>query len=128
MKPNEITPDLNASRVYLAGPLLLEASAINIRNVLTVADRLLLDGHIPHIPHLTWFWHLVKPHNSDVWLEYDLHWLSLCDVLFHLPGQSAGTQVELKYANEHNIPVFNEYEQLSEWLKTFGAINTKELS
>jgi len=117
MNPNEITPNLNASRIYLAGPLLLEDSAINIRNVLSVADRLLLDGHIPHVPHLTWFWHLVKPHDTDVWLEYDLHWLSLCDALFQLPGKSGGTQIEISYANEHDIPVFREYEQLCDHLK-----------
>ena len=113
----KLTPNLNASRVYIAGPLILEDSARNIRNVLAVADRLLLDGYIPFVPHLTWFWHLVKPHETNTWLEYDLHWLSLCDALFHIPGQSTGTDIELSYANEHDIPIFREYGHLCEYLK-----------
>ena len=50
------------------------------------------------------------------WLEYDMEWLTACDALVRLPGESKGADREVARAKELGIEVYtlDEFLQLLE--------------
>jgi hypothetical protein len=93
-------------KVYIAGPLSLGDPVLNIRKAIEVADRLLVMGHLPQIPHLTYFWHLISPKDYEAWLKMDFDWIETCDYLLRIPGESLGADREVEHANSKRIPVY----------------------
>lgn len=92
--------------IYIAGPYSGGDTVLNVRNSVLAAEELIKLELIPYIPHLTAFWHLVSPHEYEFWLNYDLNWLSKCDSLLRLPGDSSGADKEVAYAMKMGIPIF----------------------
>ena len=94
-------------RVYIAAPYTLGDVAVNVRNAIMAADRLVELGHQPYVPHLTHFWHLVSPKPYEFWLELDMtflnHW---AEALLRLPGKSSGADGEVERAKKIMIPVY----------------------
>ena len=102
-----ITPLLPKKlRVYIAGPLSQGDQLLNIRNAIQAADKVLELGHTPFCPHMNYTWHLICPHDTATWYDWDLCWLELCDILIRLPGDSWGSDQEVKFAQARGIPVF----------------------
>ena len=99
-------------RVYIAGPYTNGDVAQNVRNAITAADQLLAAGHHPYIPHLTHFWHLVSPRPWEDWLKYDIEWLSVCDCVLRLPGESEGADIEVYNAELWCIPVYTNIKDI----------------
>jgi len=93
-------------RVFVSGPYTNGDVAVNVRTAILAANRLLRKGHIPFVPHLTHFWHLVVPHPYEDWLELDMEWLKVCDAVLRLPGESPGADVEVRLAESLGIPVY----------------------
>ena len=93
-------------RIYIAGPISIGDTAVHVRNAIDAAELLIVYGFVPYIPHLTHFWHFVHPHDLKFWLDYDLEWLSLCDALLRLPGESKSSEIEIEHAKILGIPVF----------------------
>ena len=93
-------------RVYVAGPYTLGDVCRNVANAIEMGDTLLGHGHSPFIPHLSHFWHLLYPHRYEAWLNYDNVWLTVCDALIRLPGESHGADGEVQLAQQLSIPVF----------------------
>ncbi len=100
-------------KVYIAAPYTKGNVGQNIKEVMDCADALIQLGYTPFIPHLTHFWHIVSPKPIEFWYNYDLEWLDICDALFRLPGESAGADSEVKYAEEHFIPVYYRLDEIS---------------
>ncbi len=96
------------TRVYIAGPITLGDQFQNVMKAIELGDRLLREGYVPFIPHLTCYWHAHRPHEPKTWYEYDYHWLDLCDCLISLPGKSLGTEAEIMRMRELGRPVFKE--------------------
>ena len=94
-------------RVYISGPYTKGDVAVNVRNAIKAADKLANLGYVPFVPQLTHFWHLVCPRPYSDWLEIDLEFLPLCDVVLRLPGDSAGAEIEVKTAEKLGIPVLS---------------------
>ena len=93
-------------RVYVAGPYTKGDVAQNVRTAIMTADFLLKQGHVPFLPHLTHFWHLVVPGPYEQWINLDLAWLPFCQVLVRIPGESSGADAEVAEAHRLGIPVF----------------------
>lgn len=98
-------------RVYVAGPISVGDLVLNVRNAIIAAERIRVRGHFPFVPHLTAFqWYFLFPQNhtltADSWKHWNESWLAMCDILVRLPGQSAGSDAEVKFAREQNIEVF----------------------
>ena len=93
-------------RVYVAGPYSRGDVAENVRLAVLVADDLLDAGHAPYVPHLTHFWHLLKPREYEDWLRLDLLWLEQCEAVLRLPGESPGADREVARARELGLPVY----------------------
>lgn len=103
----------------MAGPLTLGNREENVRRGIEAGIKLLSDGLTPFIPQLNDQFFMVdestKAWTTEEWLErYDLPWLSQCDALYRLDGESQGADLEIEYALEHDIPVYleSEYQEL----------------
>jgi len=99
-------------RVYVAGPYTKPDPAVNVRNAILVGARLLDAGHVPFIPHLAHFWHLVSPRPYEDWMQLDMAWIEVCEAMFRIPGESAGADREVARAKELGIPVFHDLNSL----------------
>lgn len=102
--------------VYVAGPYAHPDPVENTHIAIKVGDRLNETGLVSaYVPHMSLIWHIVCPHDADYWYSYDLAVLFKCDALLRIPGFSAGADNEVSFANEHNIPVFFDEDELLEW-------------
>ena len=100
-------------RIYVAGPLTKPDPVVNTRKAIEAGDALMQRGYAVFIPHLTLFWHLVVPHPWEIWLEHDIEWLSACDAVLLLPGESRGAERECAEAARLGIPVYRRFEDLT---------------
>jgi hypothetical protein len=93
-------------RVYVAGPISSEPFE-GIHRGFEAGRKLFLDGMAPYVPHFDAFWFLPEG-NWNAYLEYDLEFVSVCDAVYRLAGESKGADLECKIAKELGIPVFYE--------------------
>ena len=99
-------------RVYIAGPITLGDTFLNVRDALLAADKVLAVKDTPFVPHMNVIWHLVSPHETKEWLDWDIQWLRVCHVVIRLPGESVGADLEVKEAKRLGIPVLTLEEYL----------------
>lgn len=100
-----------AITVYIAAPYTSNPEE-NTKKVLRVADKVLEKGYIPFIPHLNHYWHLISAKPYDEWLRIDREWLTRCDMVLRLEGESKGADGEVKIAKCLGIPVYFKEEDL----------------
>lgn len=118
-------------RVYIAGAIRapnLWKREQNIRRAEEAAIAVAELGCTPFCPHsMGRFFDHALP--EEFWLKADLKWLSVSDAIVVVePGwfESQGTQLEMAYAKEHNIPRFfwtphsGISPQFIEWIKGQG--------
>ena len=106
-------------RIYIAGPLTLGDRSTNVHRGIEAGIKMIKDGMVPFIPHLNDQFFTVDAEtekwSTRDWLDkYDLPWLEVCDALYRLDGESEGADLEVRYAEEHDIPIFyeDEYDDL----------------
>jgi hypothetical protein len=99
-------------KVFISGPYTKGDVAINVKNAMDVADELLVHGFAPYCPHLTHFLHLNNPKPYDVWLALDKEFLSTCDLVLRLPGESTGADSEIAWAIMKKIPIYHSLEDI----------------
>lgn len=98
--------------IYIAGPYTHPDPVINTRQAVAVAESIIGNGMIPHIPHLNLLWHYATHHTPEFWYDYDLHILKRCDGLYRIPGPSKGADLKVDFAHKHQIPVFMRWDAL----------------
>lgn len=93
-------------RVYVAGPI---TSGVyeGVARGLTWGRTMFLDGLAPFVPHFDAFWFLPDG-NWNAYLEFDLEFVSVCDAVFRLDGDSKGADLEVRIARELGLPIFYE--------------------
>jgi hypothetical protein len=101
-------------RVYIAGPYTNGDVGWNVSNAITAAHTLMNHGHHPYVPHLFHFMHINHARSYEDWLELDLVYLSVCDVMIRLEGDSPGADKEEKFAKSAGIEVFRSVVQFLE--------------
>ena len=94
-------------RIYVAGPYTKGDVAANVRAAIEVANELADLGYAPYVPHLTHFWHMLCPRPYEEWVALGIDWVRACDAVLRLPGESAGADQEVAFAERNGIPVFN---------------------
>lgn len=93
-------------KIYIAGPYTKGDVAENVRNAVYAGNLVAHRGHMPFIPHLTHFWHMLIPHEIDFWYAQDIEWLRVCDALLRIEGESTGADREEEIAREMGIPIY----------------------
>tara|TARA_R110000772_G_scaffold17946_3_gene50008 strand:+ start:151755 stop:152108 length:354 start_codon:yes stop_codon:yes gene_type:complete len=99
-------------KVYIASPYTLGDVAVNVKRQLDTVDILMDKGFAPYAPLYSHFQHLAHPRVYTDWIEIDLVWVEVCDVLLRLDGESSGADGEVEHAKKFNIPVFYSIEEL----------------
>lgn len=100
------------TRVYIAGPYSKGDVAANVRAAIVAAGDLRNEGFAPFVPHLTHFWHLVRPRGYEDWLDLDNQFLPCCDCLLRLPGASSGADKEVELALSLRLSVYMSIDEL----------------
>ena len=98
------------NRIYVAGPISKGDRESNYATAIDAADRLLVAGWNPYVPHLCLWWHERYPHTHAEWMAHDFVWVAACDALVRLPGESDGADQEVALACRLGIPVYNGIE------------------
>ncbi len=99
------------SQIDLSNPVVVE----RLEKALSVGSSIISHGLWPYIPHLTIAWNHYQPHAQEYWLELDRFWLSRCDALLRLPGDSDGADAEVAEAERLALPIFHNERTLYEW-------------
>ena len=102
-------------RIYVAGPIEKGHQFENVAKAIHIADELFLLGCVPFIPHLNCFWDMLHPHVRSTWLRYDRAWIDVCDALYRIEGDSAGSDEEVEYALKIGIPVFYSLKEVMDY-------------
>ena len=94
--------------VYVAGPISKGDVFANIRLGIDTGAELRKLGFAPFVPHYDYPAYMWR---NDVWdyetvLANDFDWIMKCDAILRLPGESAGADREVAFANEQKIPVY----------------------
>jgi len=111
----EVATPNRMMRVYIASPYTIGDVAVNVKAQIDCADDLMNRGFAPFWPLFSHFQHLVHPRPYEDWIKVDLGWVVACDALLRLPGPSKGADDEVKYANDHGIPVFTSVFELERY-------------
>jgi len=97
---------MSRPKVFIAGPMYSSGSmGENIRKAVAVAEELQDAGFQVFLPHLYFFWDLMRPRKREFWTELDKGWLRECDVIFRIMGESSGADAEVEYGGILGIPV-----------------------
>lgn len=93
-------------KIYIASAYTLGDVAINVKNQLDIADKLMNNGFAPFVPLFSHFQHMAHPRHYTDWIKLDLEWIESCDCVLRLEGESTGADGEVEYAKKLGIPVF----------------------
>ena len=102
--------------VYIASPYSIGDKQENVQRQIDVANELIDIGLIPYAPLLTYYLDQGKNRSYEFWMDYDLYWLSYCDFLIRLHGESSGADREVVYANHIGTLVFYSVDGLIKYL------------
>lgn len=100
--------------VYISGPFSSNPTG-NTNRACILWASLRANGLTPICPHWSIIQDTLTPLTHQQWIDYDLEIVARCDAVLRFPGDSAGADMEVKYANEHGIPVFYTTRDLYEW-------------
>lgn len=90
----------------------------NLREMIRWSNKTYFAGFDPFCPALDhqFFMQLQNgEHITEKMIKrYSKSWLEVCDAMLLTPGwkSSAGTSAEIKFCEEHNIPIFETLEEL----------------
>jgi hypothetical protein len=109
-------------KVYISCPLTSSGRVTeNVHNALEAANKLLDAGFAVYVPHWNVIQDMAFPRGYDFWLAHDLEWLTACNILLRLPGDSSGADVEVQKARELGKPVWFDVDRLIEAAKRDDA-------
>ena len=93
------------NKIYISGPFTGNMEE-NTKRAINAAEQMLKAGMHPIVPHLYGYWDIIHKHSYDEWLNEGLFWVTECDALLRLPGNSLGADKEVDLAEQEGIPVF----------------------
>lgn len=104
-------------KVYIASPYTIGDVAINVKRQIDCADQLMTLGFCPFVPLYSHFQHMVHPRPYQDWIKFDKEWLSVCDCVLRLQGESEGADNEVSLAKQLKIPVVYSIQELVDYYK-----------
>lgn len=117
-------------RIYIAGPISKGDMLHNVQQADTAFRDLLKAGFAPLCPHWSVFAGSAEYIHGNVfatasalpsgtthedWMMADLPWVQVADAVLRLPGESTGADMEVEFAQEHDVPVFHTIEDVLQW-------------
>ena len=102
-------------KVYIASPYTRGDTAVNVGIQIRTYSELMDLGFVPYAPTLNHFVHMTYPHSYEEWMEQDFEWVSTCDCVLRLDGESPGADREVELANSLGKKVFYSIEELKNY-------------
>lgn len=103
--------------IFIAAPYTLGDVALNVKDAMDVANKLIDKGFFPYCPHLSHFLHMTKPQSYQTWIDYTLAWMEKCDAIIRLEGESKGADGEEARAREIGLPIYRSVDEFfRHWL------------
>lgn len=99
-------------KIFISGPYTKGGVLNNVHNHMRAFNTLLLHGYAPFNPLLFHFQNMVYPRDYDTWIALDIEYLKICDAMLVLPGESAGSEIEIAEAEKAGIPVYYSFKEL----------------
>jgi len=112
-KSKEMAMKDNMIKVYIASPYTDTDQAQAVKTQIDAAEMLYERGFNCYVPLLSHFTHMIHPRKYSHWIEIGLDWVSSCDCLLRLPGESRGADKEEQLARKMNLPVFHSIKEIS---------------
>jgi len=91
-------------KIYIAMKYTEGDNFENVKAAIDVAEKIAAKGHVPVIPHLFAFWHMIHPHPHGFWMRLDEAMMLSCDAVYW-PGHKGGVEAEVKVWNDRG-PVY----------------------
>lgn len=101
-------------RIYIASPYTLGDVAVNVKNQMDAAAKLIDAGFAPFVPLYSHFQHMAHPRPYNVWTALDNEWVPVCDCVLRLPGESSGADAEVKLAESLGLPIYYSVQEAIE--------------
>lgn len=112
-------------KVYVAGPISKGNQFQNCAKAIRLGSEIHFAGASPYIPHLSALWDFVDGDLASIgyedWMVIAFDWITSCDILFRMEGESPGADREVAYAIAHGIPVINDKQELLSTIQSWGA-------
>lgn len=109
--------------IYIAGPYRSKRGEYYVRQNIRAAEELAIfvwrNGGVALCPHKnTAGFGGACAGGDEVWLDGDLELIKRCDAMYLVPGweNSSGTLAEIQFAHTLGMPVFENREQVLEFL------------
>ncbi len=94
--------------IYIASPYTLGDTATNVRRQIDAANQLIDAGYVPVWPLSCHYLHEVVERDYETWMVMCFAWLSRCDGVWRLTGDSKGADREVQEAYRLGLPVLFE--------------------
>ena len=95
-------------KIYIASPYTIGDKLENVARSIATANALMQLGFVPFWPLHSHYHDELYSHPWHTWMEIDKEWVSVCDGVLRLKGESKGADIEVAYAKELGKPVFTE--------------------
>jgi len=110
---------MKRERIYIGGPFTADSNEKIMANVCTaigIALEIFKKGHIPFIPHLTyWVEQYAKAHGIHLeyrdWMEWDDAFREICDSMYKI-APSPGTDEEERKTWEEGKRIYYNLEEI----------------
>lgn len=115
-------------RIYLSGPITKGNRSHNFYQASEAQRLLMAAGYAVFNPMLSMMHPDVENIPYEQWMETDLTFIEVCDIVVRLRGESPGADREVKHAKRFGIPVFHWMTELGEPISKlfFIPIPTRE--
>ena len=116
------------SRVYVAGPLSIGDVRGNIERGIRMGETLSRLGYAPFVPHYDMLWDkeaVAGTPNYEVYLERDFSFITVCQALLRLSGESKGADREIAWAYQVDVPVFHTLDSLLESISPIQFVEVR---
>lgn len=87
----------------------------NVQFQVDIGNELMDLGFFPFTPLLYDEMEKKKSRSYDFWIHFTAAWITDCNCLLRVGGESKGADGEVKLAKEKNIPVFYSIEELNKY-------------
>lgn len=92
-------------RVYISHPITKGDGCDNFYECCKAQQKLMDAGFAVLNPGLSMMHPNAKNIHWQTWIDSDLKWVEVSDVVIRLPGESKGADIETAHAREKGIPV-----------------------
>lgn len=115
-------------RVYISGPITRGNRTENFRQACNAQAALMGEGFAVMNPMLTMMHPEAWTIEHSLWMENDLPWVAVSHVVYRLPGESVGGDMECAHAMNLGIPVFTKYSDVIDWKNKWAKNQLKTIA